>query len=73
MEIRPTCLKKKRSLNLSVLERGDFRGCYVQNYCYRMCEQVLDGGIIIAATSILEEENGLGQGCFFRLRTFVLV
>ena len=45
----------------------------MQNYCYRMCEQVLDGGIIIAATSILEEENGLGQGCFFRLRTFVLV
>jgi hypothetical protein len=30
-------------------------------------------GIITATTSILEEQNGLGQGCFFPHRTFVLV
>jgi hypothetical protein len=27
----------------------------------------------MAATSILEEQNGSGQGCSFPLRTFVLV
>jgi len=38
-----------------------------------MLEQIRDGGIIIAATSILKERNDFGQGSFFRLRTFVLV
>jgi hypothetical protein len=38
-----------------------------------MREQILYGGIIVVANSILEEQNGFGQGCFFQHRTFVLV
>jgi hypothetical protein len=38
-----------------------------------MREQILDGGIIIVANSILKEQNCFGQGCFFQHRTFVLV